>query len=143
MARRGRVSTRMEKFVASDSNTIVGAIDPNNSTPSLFQLEDGDEECQIKRIVLSATGADADDFSVVKLGLFQEVPGLADLDLESAVIYSCIVTNNAVSLINETTTVRVPRGWHLAVWAYSHDTVGVADTVRLDFNLQLNYKVLS
>ena len=109
----------------------------------MYQLEDGDEECQIKRIVLSATLDDDDDYAVIKLGLFQDVPDINDLDLESAVIYSCIVTNNAVSMINETTTVRVPRGWHLAVWTYSHGTVGPTSSKNTDFNLQLNYKVLS
>ena len=143
MARRSRISTRMEKFVESSRSTISGALDPNNSTPDLYQLEDGDEECQIKRIVLSATLDDDDNYAVIKLGLYQDIPTMADLDNQSAVIYSAIVTNNAVTLINETTTVRVPRGWHLAVWTYSHANVGATSFKHTDFNLQLNYKVLS
>ena len=140
---RGRVSTRMEKNVTSNDITIVGAVDPHVSLPHLIQLEGGDEECQIKRIVLSGTLDDADDWAVLKLGLYQEAPSLSDLLSDSPVIYSVGLCNNNVSMINETTTVRVPRGWTLAVWIFDPNNVGVGSTVKAYFNLQLNYKVLS
>ena len=132
----------MEKHIET-GRTLAAASEI--SAPTIFQLENGAEECQIKRIVLSGVTQDAGDSeaNALKLGLFQESPSISDLSLQDAVIYSIITTNNAVALINETTTVRVPRGWYLAVWAESPISQGTGDAFQVFFNCQLNYKVLS
>ena len=129
MARRASRTTRMEKEVQiSLASTALGA-------PALFtwQLEGGDEECQIKRIVLSTA---ANNQCMVKLGLFQDTPTTATFDAEK-VLYISVGNAGAVGIINETTTVRVPRGWHLAIQVDS--TVACDSTVTC----QLNYLVLS
>ena len=144
MARR-KTYTRMEKSITSELLTAAQAVNPDISLPVLFQLEGGDEECQIKRIVLSASLSDDsdDDYVSVRLALFQETPDITDLDLEEAIIYSMAVTNNSVTLINETTTVRVPRGWHLALYFVNPNSLGVGQSNSAFVNCQLNYKVLS
>ena len=133
----------MEKHLESDTETLIQTL--SASTGTLFQLESGSEECQIKRIVFSGTNRDASakDSMVLKFGLVQD--NTPDLNLDDIVIYSMAVTNNSIGLINETTTVRVPRGWYLIVWA---ETIGkisleTGETCLVDWNLQLNYKVLS
>ena len=144
MARR-RTYTRMEKSINSEELVSTQAFDPDKSTPFLFQLEAGDEECQIKRIVLSGSMADTsqDDYISLRLALFQDTPSQADLDLEEAVIYSAVLCNNNVTLINETTTVRVPRGWHLALYFVNPNSLGMGQFNHAYVNCQLNYKVLS
>ena len=98
-----------------------------------MQLEGGDEECQIKRIVLSTA---SNNQCQVKLGLFQDVPTIGSFSDDKA-IYSTVGNASAIGIINETTTVRVPRDWHLAVMV---DSIA---NVAFMVNLQLNYLVLS
>ena len=144
---RGRTYTRMEKNIQTGAVVGIGAADDHFSAPIVFQLEGGTEECQIKRIVLSGVTKDAVDSEAnsLRLGLFQEAPTTAsDLNLDEAVIYSIITTNNATTIVNETTTVRVPRGWYLALFGYScTDLSSSSDTYTIFYNCQLNYKVLS
>ena len=138
-----RTYTRMEKKVLSDTEIIPALLD--TSPGHLFQLEGGLEECQIKRIVFSGSNRDGSDNDCIslKFGLVQD--NTPDFNLEDIVIYSMLVTNNAVSLINETTTVRVPRGWYLVVWAetIAKINLGAGEQCVGDWHLQLNYKVLS
>ena len=133
----------MEKKVLSDIETIPALLD--QSPGHLFQLEGGSEECQIKRIVFSGSNLDDSDRDcvVLKFGLIQD--NTPDYNLEDIVIYSMLVTNNSTTLINETTTVRVPRGWYLTIWAETVGKIamGAGTTCTANWNLQLNYKVLS
>ena len=135
----------MEKSVTSEVLTATYGSNPDVSSPVLFQLEGGDEECQIKRIVLSGSNSDSSehDYLSLRLALFQDAPATADLQLEEAVIYSIAITNNSTTLINETTTVRVPRGWTLALYFVNPVALGAGETNYAYVNCQLNYKVLS
>ena len=129
MARYSRTHTRMEKNVAYHQGTS------NAGAPVLhtWQLENGDEECQIKRIVLSmASGAQAR----IRLGLFQDTPTIADFS-QDKVIYSFVTAEDSNALINETTTIRVPRSWHLAM------IIDSLNSNSFFANCQLNYLVLS
>ena len=112
----------------------TGSTTPGSPSLFTFQLENGEEECQVKRIVLSGAG---NNQGIVKLGLFQDTPTVTSFS-DDKIIYSMAINSGAVGLINETTTVRVPRDWHLAIMVSSN-------TANLDFtiNTQLNYLVLS
>ena len=126
---RYKTHTRMEKDVAYHQGTS------NAGAPVLhsWQLENGDEECQIKRIVLSmASGAQAR----IRLALFQDTPTIAEFTNDKT-IYSFVTAADGNGLINETTTIRVPRSWHLAI------LVDSLASNSFFANCQLNYLVLS
>ena len=126
---RYKTHTRMEKNLAYHQGTS------NAGAPVLhsFQLENGDEECQIKRIVLSmASSAQAR----IRLGLFQDTPTIATFSNDK-VIYSFVTAEDSNGIINETTTIRVPRDWHLAI------LVDSLTSNSFFANCQLNYLVLS
>ena len=127
--RRGGVTPRMEKHI----DISVLPVTANNSVVDSFQLEGGEEECQIKRIVLSCSEHGTTFGCRVKLGLFQKVPGITDFS-DDTVIYSYSFRNQ--QLINETTTVRVPQGWYIGILMTNNDPALDADTSRL---IQLNY----
>ena len=132
MARRSRTDTRMEKHVELAAGSVALGAPPALYT---FQLENGDEECQIKRLCLSIA---ANNQCRYAFGLFQDTPSVIAFT-DDKVIYSFCGNAGAVGLINETTTVRVPRGWHLAVMVTNQGSGAVDFTV----NTQLNYLVLS
>ena len=124
----------MEKHVLEHFTSYA----PGGHDIVIFDLESGDEECQIKRIVWSGV---AEGNFTFRFGLFQEAtPVIGDFltNNGSAVIYTTCTRNQF--LINETTTVRVPRGWTLAVLTEHH---AGANPEIAGFTLQLNYKVLS
>ena len=122
----------MEKHIV----TAHSALSAGLSIVIPYQLEQGDEECQIKRLVISGN---FDEPCLIQLGLFQDTPDAGDFSADdgSATIYS--VMNKGRFLLNETTTVRVPRNWHLAVKVHNY---GVG-TTNYQFCVQNNYKVLS
>ena len=125
--------------------TILGSSGDEQVITS-WQLEGGDEECQIKRIVLSCTKAatSAPGPCQVRLGLFQEQPTNVSDFVESATIYSFLIGEaGQPQILNETTTVRVPRGWYLGYIFTNSIAVQPADSLMLSFNFQCNYKVLS
>ena len=140
---RNRTYTRMEKHIeynnksgTAGSETIVGS----------FQLEGGDEECQIKRLVLSAAKLplSAAGPGQLRFGLFQEQPTQVTDFVESATIYSFLIGDGgSPQILNETTTVRVPRGWYLGYIFSNSVAVQPAEQLFVSFNLQCNYKVLS
>ena len=126
---RYKTHTRMEKDLEYHQGTS------NAGAPSLtsWTLENGDEECQIKRIVLSiASQAQCR----IRLALFQDTPTISTFS-DDKVIYSMCSGVDSNALINETTTIRVPRGWHLAM------LVDSLSSNSFFANCQLNYLVLS
>ena len=139
---RNRTYTRMEKQITSGART--GAAGSEQVIGS-FQLENGDEECQIKRLVLSATKlpTSAPGPCQLRFGLFQEQPTQVTDFIESATIYSYIFDTGTPQILNETTTVRVPRGWYLGYIFNNLIAVQPSETLQVGFNFQLNYKVLS
>ena len=99
-----------------------------------FQLENGEEECQIKRLVLSAAGHSN---QTVEWGLFQE-PGPVSADFTSETnIMAFAYASQAI--VDRTTTIRVPRGWTLGVKITNQGTAA-ADGLICTL---LHYKVLS
>ena len=132
MARGRRAYTRMEKNIVQLPGTTAAA----SADIYTFNLEGGEEECQIKRICWSTA---ANHQCVLKLGLFQDLPTVIGDFTDDKIIYATVGNTGAVGIINETTTVRVPRNWTLAIAVIN--TGGAA----VDYNTvcQLNYLVLS
>ena len=134
---RGRgayIQTRMEhKSVSNQSPIAAGA-----TVVYSFQLEGGDEECQVKRLVLSCSmpGVNA----IVKWGLFQDQP-LAAGDFSDETLFAA-ATVQSQFLIDRTTTMRVPRGWYIGVLVQNVDTNTSAPRGIYDTTF-LHYKVLS
>ena len=121
----------MEKHVSTRSTIAL----PGGATNvHSFDLEGGEEECQVKRIVLSATEHGSLYGITLKVGLFQKQPTtLADFS-DDTIIYSYTYRNQ--QLLNETTTVRVPQGWFIGILMINNDPANAADA---SCNLQLNY----
>ena len=110
-----------------------------------FQLESGDEECQIKRLVLSAgkNPGSAPGAMQLRFGLYQEQPTNVSDFSDDATIYSFLADGGTPQILNETTTVRVPRGWYLGYCITNAIAVQPAEQLSTVVNLQCNYKVLS
>ena len=98
---------RMNKHLL-DAGVLSHATPGSNVT--VTQLEMGEEECQIKRLVISFTTDAAAAY--LKVGLFQKPPAAADFT-DDTIIYSLIGKNQV--WLNETTTVRVPQGWYIGI----------------------------
>ena len=129
MAGRRKIYSRMEKHIEYLQPISFA---PGGESISAWQLENGEEECQVKRIVLSATAAT--DAIQVKIGLFQKLPTAGSDFSDDTVIYSFAMRNQM--LINETTTVRVPQGWFLAVLLLNPAS---SNAQEISFNCQINY----
>ncbi len=134
---RGRgayIQTRMEhKSVTNSSPLAAGA-----TVVYSFQLENGDEECQVKRLVLSAAMPGV--MSLIKWGLFQEQPATpADFTNETLFATACAASQ---FLLDRTTTMRIPRGWWIGVLVQNVDTNSASPRGIFD-NTFLHYKVLS
>ena len=129
MAGRRKIYSRMEKHI---EELYPLNFAPGGESVSAWQLENGEEECQVKRIVLSATAAT--DAIQIKLGLFQKQPTTYGDFTDDTVIYSLMLRNQM--LVNETTTVRVPQGWFLAVGI--HNPISSVNQ-EIAFNCQINY----
>ena len=132
----------MEKHIHSGSPAGASG---SETVITSWQLESGDEECQIKRIVLSATKdpGSAPGPCQLRFGLFQENPTTPSDFIESATIYSYVFDAGTPQILNETTTVRVPRGWYLGMIFTNLIAVQPAESLQPAYNCQLNYKVLS
>ncbi len=128
-----RINTRMQKAINRNTN---GSLAPGSDNITSFQLEGGEEECQIKRIVLSGA---SEHVMLVQLALNDEAFTAVGQFTDERVIYSFVCTGP--QLLNETTTIRVVRGDHLGIRiAASSDNPG-ATAVWAES--QLNYLVLS
>ena len=127
---RGQISSRMEKFVYQNSHNIGATSDFEIS----WQIDSGEVEAQVKRIMLSLAGTPGQIF---KLGLFQFQPTVADYVEDEVVVISGAIGNQFTH--NETITMRVPKGWYIGLLIHNFNGAPV-DTM---FNLQLNYKVLN
>ena len=134
---RGRgayIQTRMEhKFVITTSPLAPGA-----DVVHSFQLEGGDEECQVKRLVLSLASPGIN--VLVKWGLFQEQPTVGS-DFTDETLFAAAVSNDSL-IIDRTTTMRVPRGWFIGVFVQNYDTSTLNPRGAVDSTF-LHYKVLS
>ena len=119
---------RMNKHLL-DAGVLSHASPGSNVTAT--QLETGEEECQIKRLVISMTTAEA--ACKFKVGLFQKPPTSADFT-DDTIIYSFIGKNQV--WLNETTTVRVPQGWYVAILTQNPATSPVQD---IGAHVQINY----
>ena len=134
MARGRRTVSRMEKFVSSGTSNLSGAAPANIAS---FQLDGGEVEAQVKRIMLSMSSITGQS-GAFKLGLFQFAPSVGDFNQDEAVVISGVIGNHFQH--NETITMRVPKDWYVAVLFEQLDPAAV---VALTYNLQLNYKVLN
>ena len=134
MARGRKTYSRMEKFVFQGVRN-VGA---GSNVILTFQLDQGEVEAQIKRIMLSMGESGASKQAAFRLGLFQKLPTTsADFDDETTVI-SGAVGNQCWH--NETITARCPKDWYIGLILVNYDGASTSD---LTVNLQLNYKVLN
>jgi len=123
----------MEKF----QNSVVANIPAGNFDISTFQLDGGEVEAQVKRIMISFGTGPGSQLCTFQLGLFQKLPGAAtDFDNETVVLSGAI--GNQFQH-NETITMRVPKDWYIGVLITN---LGATDA-DLTRNLQLNYKVLN
>ena len=130
-----RARTRMQKSWEGLSNPAlgVGAADIKS-----YQLEGGDEECQIKRLVCSmGTSGNHGAFAVA----LADVPFVTAADFtDNRIITDSEVGNNSTAQINHTTTIRVPRGWHLGILVTNR---GGANPLSYGVTAGLHYLVLS
>ena len=123
---------RMNKKVQAGSSPNLNA---GSTDLYSFQLEGGDEECQIKRIVLSLGNLDA--VGMVKLALNDEAFTNVNQFSDDRVLYT--FESSGSGIINETTTVRVPRGWFLGIQVTNRTTA----PMPYGMSCQLNYLVIS
>ena len=122
----------MEKYWSAGPKTVTAG----SSDISSFQLDQGEVEAQVKRIMLSF-GDTGSKLCTFQLGLFQKAPTTSgDFDEESTVISGAIGNQFAH---NETITMRVPKDWYLGLRIVNN---GASDS-QLAYSLQLNYKVLN
>ena len=136
MARsRNRVSSRMEKFVEQG----LKAVAPGNDQILAFQLDGGEVEAQVKRIMVSFGAEGLTKLGAYKLGLFQFEPTTtAHFDEDEAIVLSGALGNQFAH--NDTITMRVPKDWYIGLQIVNFDG---AQTLNTTYNLQLNYKVLN
>ncbi len=132
MARAPRTTSRMEKFVSQASNVVPAA----GNLIIAHQLDGGEVEAQVKRIMLSASET-AGRKCTFKLGLFQFAPSASNFNEDEAIVISGAVGNQFAH--NETITMRVPKDWYIGVQWINFDTSDRTVT----HSLQLNYKVLN
>ena len=126
----------MEKQVVNGYTAGVGG-----GTPAIIaqaiQLDGGEVEAQVKRIMLSF-GETGSKTAAFKLGLFQFTPTVANFNEDEAIVLSGAIGNQFNH--NETITMRVPKDWYIGLLLEQLDPAG---TSNLTYSLQLNYKVLN
>ena len=135
MARARRTVSRMEKAVLQGYNTLV---DVAHDLLIYTQLDQGEVEAQVKRIMLSFGEYGAAKSAGFKLGLFQFQPSKADFSADEAIVLSGAIGNQFNH--NETITMRVPKDWYIGLLVHQLDP---AETSKITYSLQLNYKVLN
>ena len=123
----------MEKRVQIES---IPNIPPGVSHIFSYQLEDGDEECQIKRLVLSFA---CHSNCVVEWALFDaNTPAPISSDFIQDVNIA-VFAGASQAILDRTTTIRVPRGFTLGVKIHNHDIIATTAALVTCFH----YKVLS
>ena len=127
--------TRMQKH--TKSNAPASAMAPGAVNVVDYQLEGGDEECQIKRIVMSAASTSGVYF--VTFALADEQFTSSSDFTDNRTIYKFVGTGPQI--VNETTTIRVERGDHLGI-LLTQSSVN-SGNANAAVSLQLNYLVLS
>ena len=125
----------MEKFVHQAlTSTPAGG---NNIFS--FQLDGGEVEAQVKRIMVSFGAEGSTKLAGFKLGLFQFQPtSAAQFDEDETCVVSGAIGNQFVH--NDTITMRCPKDWYIGIIIFNYDGANVFQSV---LNLQLNYKVLN
>ena len=121
----------MEKHVNNQPTVSLPAA---GSAIDSWTLENGEEECQVKRLVISSTELGSEHGVTVSLGLFQKQPSTVGDFSQDTIIYTYTFRNQ--QLINETTTIRVPQGWFLATLMRNNDPVNTAEASAV---VQVNY----
>ena len=121
----------MEKHV--NKQPIIQLVAGGSSIDS-WVLENGEEECQIKRLVISSSEHGSEFGCQLSLGLFQKQPSSAGDFTQDTIIYTYTFRNQ--QLVNETTTIRVPQGWYLATLMVNNDPVNASDASAV---VQVNY----
>ena len=137
MARGRRTVSRMEKAVFTGRSSAVGGGTPAVIVQAI-QLDGGEVEAQVKRIMLSAADSTGSKACTFKLGLFQFTPTVANFNEDEAIVLSGAIGNQFHH--NETITMRVPKDWYVGLLLEQQD---VAGTSEVTYALQLNYKVLN
>ena len=132
MARAPRTTSRMEKFVAQAEDTVA----PAGNFIISHQLDQGEVEAQVKRIMFSASESVARKCTF-KIGLFQFAPSASNFNEDEAIVISGAIGNQCWH--NETITMRVPKDWYIGVQLINFDS----SPVPVVHSLQLNYKVLN
>ena len=132
MARAPRTTSRMEKFVIQASQVVPAA----GNLIAAHQLDGGEVEAQVKRIMFSATES-VGKLCTFKLGLFQFAPSATNFNEDEAIVISGAIGNQFAH--NETITMRVPKDWYVGIQLINFDTSDRTVT----HSLQLNYKVLN
>ena len=124
----------MEKFVEQSLVTISAGA----SVVFPYQLDGGEVEAQVKRIMFSAGEAGPSKSVVFKIGLFQFAPAAAQFSEDEAIVISGALGNQFVH--NETITMRVPKDYFVGLILTNQSATDVSLT---NYSLQLNYKVLN
>ena len=135
MARGRRTTSRMEKSVQSGTTSVGGG---TPATVQVIQLDGGEVEAQVKRIMLSFGNYDGDQSAGFKLGLFQFSPTVPNFNEDEAIVLSGVIGNQFRH--NDTITMRVPKDWYLGLLVEQLDP---AKTSGLTWSAQFNYKVLN
>ena len=128
----------MEKHI----DISVLPVTANNSVVDSFQLEGGEEECQIKRIFMTATsdgthsGLYVCSFAIADEP-FTDVGDFSD----NRKITSGVMGPGNGFVWNETQTIRVPRGYYLGM--IINGASGNTGNEKVWSYAQVNYLVLS
>ena len=124
----------MEKSVQNGVTNLLGGAP---ATIYSIQLDGGEVEAQVKRIMLSMASVTGQS-GAFKLGLFQFQPTVANFNEDEAIVISGVVGNQCWH--NETITMRVPKDWYLGILFEQLDPSAVT---KLVWSAQFNYKVLN
>ena len=135
MARARRTVSRMEKSVQNGRIPVLDGANPTALIP--IQLDGGEVEAQVKRIMLSF-GESGGKTACFKLGLFQFSPTVANFNEDEAIVLSGAIGNQFSH--NDTITMRVPKDWYLGLLLEQLDPAG---TSTITWSAQFNYKVLN
>ena len=135
MARGRRTVSRMEKSVQSGLIALSGT---TSTSVQAFQLDGGEVEAQVKRIMFSAAEIAAGKSTEFKIGLFQFAPSATDFNQDETIVISGVIGNQFRH--NETITMRVPKDWYIGLLLGNLDPSKATETV---WSLQMNYKVLN
>ena len=124
----------MEKFVEQSQSTIAAGA----SLVFPYQLDGGEVEAQVKRIMFSAGESGISRSAVFKIGLFQFSPTAGNFNEPEAIVISGALGNQFNH--NETITMRVPKDYFIGLIITNQSN---ADVAVINYSLQMNYKVLN